>query len=267
MTSFAFSGNAQTFNTSITGEETPKKAITHVSGTEMGSDDYDVSIFLAATQEVIDEIGIFDFEEAMYINGKRINSETIYTRYEKSSEGDADDFLVTPSIKLTISIQTSVEDNADLVIEKGNKLKIEFLHEDDQRVLGTAEITFDVPGYKQIDSDFCELYDTRNTDKKVEATLHAMFKMMYPHEEIVETLTDGEWGDFKGFKGEPYGEHLAYMIIYKYKGKLWRLRYLASYVLEDGVLLEKPRVAIYNGLADPIPVNADCFKALQATFN
>lgn len=260
----AFKNEAQTFTTSASLEDEPQKAITHISGEKLSDDAYDISIYLAATQEVINEIGTYDFEEVFYINGERANIEGIWTSYDKSSDArSGEEFLVTPSLKFDLSMESVIQQNATLVKEKGNKLKIEFLHSDDQRMLGTCEITFDVSGFTTFDSDFCDLLKTRNTDKKVETTLHTMFKLMYPHDEIVETLCIGDWGDFKSYRGEPEGESKTYMIIFRNKGQLWKLLYDASYVLEDGEILDKPRVKIYNGMDDPTPVNPSCLKALQ----
>lgn len=267
MTLLAFNGKAQLFKASVALQDDPKKAITHVAADKLSSDDYDISIFLAGTQEVVDKIETYRIETTVSINGERAKSDAIYFSFQKSSDGDKDEFLVTPSLKVNFSMEAMIEANADLVQEKGNKLKMEFLHTDDQQILSTCEFTFDVAGFNTFDSDFCDLLEARNTDKKVEATLHAMFKMMYPHDEIVETLCDGEWGEFTDYKGNLQGASLTYMLIFKYKGKLWKLRYFASYVVEDGVLLDKPRVKIYNGMDDPEPVNPSCLKALQATLN
>lgn len=268
LSALTLNSNAQTFKTSISLEDAPKNAITHVSADKLGSDDYNITIYLAATQEVINEIGTYDFEEVFYINGQRANGDRIWTSYDKSSDArSGEEFLVTPSMKFDLSMETLIEENAQLLNEKGNKIKVEFVHDNDKRVLATCEFTCDVPGFNKFDSDFCDLLDTRNTDKKVESTLHTMFKLIYPHEEIVETLCDGEWGTFKSYDGKPKEEYKTYMIIFKNKGKLWKLRYSVDYVLDEGVLLEKPRVKIYNGLDDPEPVNPSCLKALQSTFN
>lgn len=241
-----FSSFAQNYTAKITEQDDPSQPISVLSKEDL--DDYEVSIHISGD---VNNIDTYDIDQTIYINGEKTNIDP-WVRYSKSDDGE--------KIEGTIDVGEMIESYRAELKEKGNRLKIEFLNKDDKySTLCSVALSFDVPGFNDYASDFCgELFNQKSTDPKVDKTLHTIFKAVYPHTEIVATLMQDEWDI-----SEKNGDYNTYIIIFKNKGKMWFLRYSASYVVEDGQLLDMPRVKIYNGLDTPVPLAPSCYENLK----
>lgn len=228
--------------------------ITHLKGDSFDNDAYEIVIYLSTSKEELEKINKFNIKETISINGKKAKVD-MWIRYE-----DADAINGNPSYKVEIDLEELLIENAHLLNEKDNELKFDFNNERaDNAFLGTASLKVDVPGYNDFNSKFCnELYTLKSKDEKVDKTLQTIFKAVYPHTEILDVVMQSEWNI-----SPEMGDSNSYMIFFKNKGQIWMLKYSASYVVEDGVLIDMPRVKIYNGLDDPNPVSESCYKAMK----
>lgn len=241
----------QDFKATVTEKGNAGKTISQLDKEKLN--DYSVTIYYSGSSEKTEALNLYRLTEKVSINGAEANAD-LWTSYKK------EDFNGSSAFKSDYDFGDVIMDNAGLAKETGNTLKVELINEEDNSVIATAEITFNVPGFNNYESEFCgELYNLKSTDKRVDQTLHTIFKAVYPHEEIVLTLMDDEWDI-----SEERGDWNTYVIIFKNKGQLWSLRYTTSYIVEDGKLLDMPRVKIYNGLDDPKPVPPSCFENLKA---
>ena len=241
----------QEFKANVTEEDNPDKEVSVLDFEDLG--DYSVTVYFTGDKEVVENISTYGLTEKIYINGK-VAASNMWSSYDKTA------FKGSSALSSDFDFSSVIEENADLAKETGNVLKLELINKEDKSVLSTFEIKFNVPGFNDYESEFCgKLYDRKNTDEKVEKTLHTIFKAVYPHDEIVMTLMYYKWK-----VSEESGGNNSYMIVFKNKGRLWTLKYSASYVVEDGKLLDMPRVKIYNGLDNPIPLAESCFENLKA---
>lgn len=246
---------AQKSKVTCTAQES-LKLISHISSADLDDDVYTISVNIFDSAEKLAEIGTYGISEKIYINGRNANVD-IWMRYDKSDEDASEPYITVP-----IDIGGLIESNANHIIESGNRLKIDFFDKkNDEALIGTADVKFDVPGYGEPTSEFCgELYKYRATDEKTLATLHTIFNAVYDHNGIEEVLMRRDWT----VDGESE-ESNTFMVLFKNNESYYVLNYNVGYVEENGEILAKPRVKIYNGLSTPKPVAEACVKALKTS--
>lgn len=245
--------NAQSLTTTVTYQDKPTELVTLLSGDKLDSDQYEIDIHLTGSEEDLSSISKYDIDQSVFVNGKEVRV-SLWASYSESKE------LGKSSIKMSLELEDIVEASAHLLQEKGNTLKVLFLNEKKANAeLCFAEVKFDIPGFNDSNSKFCgELLEYKSDDEKVDETLLTIFKAVYPHSEILHILMDDEWRI-----SETMGGRNTYMIIYKNEGRLNMLRYTASYPMVEGKLQKTPRVKIYNGLDEPMPLGESCLANLK----
>lgn len=246
--------NAQTLTTAATYQDKPTELVTVLKGDKLDSDQYEIDIYLVGSEEAISGISTYDIIENVSVNGTKVYVD-LWASYSETN-----DFGGEKSLKFSMELEDIVEVSAHLLKENGNELKIQFLNKAKANAeMCAAEIKFDIPGFKESNSEFCnKLLEFKSDDEKVNTILMTIFKAVYPHEKVEEILMSDKWRI-----SETNGGNNTYMVVYRNKGRLLMLRYSASYVMVEGKLLGQPRVKIYNGLDDPMPLGEACFTNLK----
>lgn len=238
----------QDYTVNVTKKDEPSEKVTTVYSEDL--DDYEVSVFLEASKEVINQVDTYDIKQKHFLNGKEVHLE-LWSRLSKTDDGTA--------LKENFDLSSIIEQKANWMKEKGNVLKVAFMNEDGTE-MAQAEIKFDIPGYNDYKSDFCgDLFTLKGDDNEATTMVKSLFKVVYPKAEILEILMNDEWNVTEG-----YGGMNTYMIIYKDNENLKYIKYSASYSLEDGKLMSHPRVRIYNGFIDGWSLSPSCYENLKA---
>ncbi len=257
----SYTGVAQDFKTFVTNAENEQEANSHFS---TDFDDYEMVITLYKNESFLtDYIGLF-IKPRFTLNSKLVDdnySWAVVNTYTSENADEDDYFIQTPAVKFEIRLNDLIKHLAHSVKEKNNELKIEFIYED--VVLASTNITFDVPGFSDFSSSFCDMnyYSVKNEDKSINDMLIKELAKTFPNaSDIMVMANKYGWSEYES--DDKVVNSGTFLVLFKDGENHWYLRYNVSYFTTAGVKDENMTVKFYNGIKNPSAVSEPCLKSI-----
>ena len=256
---------AQDFKTIISNEVNQEAIISHISSGDLSSDDYSLIITLHKDENFLTDYNTSFIQTNVFVNGNQLTESTLMSliySLQSSFAEEEDYFIVTPSVKYEFQLDEIIKASAHHLKEKANQLKVEFVYEN--AVLTASELTFDVPGFSDYASEFCDLnnYSTVNDDSAVSLLIDSALKKTQPSATVLNVMSSVYgWSEYTE-DGKTEAE-ASFMVIFKEHEKNWTLKYSITYDVVNGAK-ENPSIQFYNGLNTPLPLTNECLESLKS---
>lgn len=255
---------AQEFKTIISNEINQETVVSHIASDDLSSDDYSLIITLHKDETFLTDYNASFIQTNVFVNEVQLSENALMSlinSLESSYAEEEDYFAVTPSVKYEFQLGEIIKASAHQLKEKNNQLKVEFVYENS--ILTTALITFDVPGFSNYSSTFCDLsnYATINDDASITQLITSELKKTQPAATELSIMSSVYgWSEYTE-DGKTESE-ASFMVIFKENNQFWSLKYSITYQVINGTN-EQATIKFYNGLNDPFPLSNECLTSLK----